>query len=399
MKKENIAVIFGGKSTEHDISIITGLQTLSNVDRTKYSVIPIYISKSGDFYTGSVLEKISTYSESLEENKEVQKAFIFPRENALFTAKNTKNKSRLKIKKICDISCAIVCCHGINGEDGTLQGLLELSNIPYTSSGVLASAISMDKIVMKDVFVANQIKTSEYTYFNRGDYILDKDAVLDNIERLLSYPIFIKPSNLGSSIGISKCMCIEDLKRGIDIAINYDSRILAERGIEENIEVNCAVLGNVDYQVASRVEYPESWGDFLSFDEKYIQRNKDSKLEAETQKDRIKSEKPREKLSAVLEDEVKEIAKKAFKVFNCSGIVRVDSLVCKQSNEIYLNEINTIPGSLAFYLFKDIGYDFKGLLNRLIDIAKKEKNRKEKNKLSYESFALMNFKEGQKLNK
>ncbi len=367
MEKENIAVIFGGKSTEHDISIITGIQTYKNVDREKYNVLPIYISRKGEMFIGNNLEKIETYADFNPKDKKIKKVSFCPGSNFLFLARNSNLFSQ-NFKKQIKIDCAILCCHGINGEDGTLQGLLELCDIPYTSSGVMSSAISMDKIIMKDVFVVNDIKTAKYTYFNKIDYSLNPDEILKNIENSLMYPVFVKPANLGSSIGISKCKDREQLDKAIEIACSYDSRILVEEGIEDNIEANCAVLGNSDYQASSKIEYPKSWSDFLSFDEKYIQR----KMSADETK--VKKTKSNKKLPDEIESKIKIIAENTFKIFSCSGVVRIDFLIDK-NYEIYLNELNSIPGSLAFYLFKD-KFDFKNLLNRLIDIAKKEKMKK-----------------------
>lgn len=408
MKKENVIVIFGGKSTEHDISIITGLQVLSNIDAEKYNAIPIYISKTGLMFTDTSLGLISTYFDFKDDNKKFKKASFISGSNLLFVSRNLDKK--LMFKPTIKISCAVICCHGINGEDGTLQGLLELSNIPYTSPGVLASAVSMDKIIMKDIFVANHIVTAKYVFFNSRDFKLDSNKVVEEIEEKLSYPFFVKPANLGSSIGISKCKDRKGLESAIEIAINYDSRILVEESVENNIEVNCAVFGNADYQIASKIEYPKTWSDFLSFDEKYIQRNKDStdgkfverdkKSEKNTDLEK-KSEidKSVQKLNKKTEIKVQGLAKKVFKIFDCSGVVRIDFLIERKTNLIYLNEINTIPGSLAFYLFKDIGYSFKELLNRLIDLSKKEKIRKDESKFSYQSLALMNFGKGEKGNK
>jgi D-alanine-D-alanine ligase len=395
MQKENVIVIFGGKSTEHDISIITGLQVFANIDREKFNAIPVYISRKGEMFTGNKLGKIETYVNFTSNDKQIKKVAFASGSDYLLASKNHVDKT--KFKPFLKVDCAVICCHGVNGEDGTLQGLLELSNIPFSSSNVLSSAISMDKIIMKDVFVANNIETAKYKYFYKIDYKLESKKILDELEQNLQYPMFVKPANLGSSIGISKCKNREELDNAIEIASNYDNRILVEESIEDNIEVNCAVLGNTDYQIASKIEYPKSWSDFLSFDEKYIQRNKSSKTEVKPEIK--KSTKSKQSVSTEIEEKVKEIAKNAFKIFNCSGVVRIDFLIEKKSGKIYLNELNSIPGSLAFYLFKEQGYTFKTMLSRLIDIAKKEKSKKNSNKFLYESTALANFGSGSKINK
>lgn len=406
MEKENIIVIFGGKSTEHDISIITGLQTFTNVDRDKFNVIPVYIYRTGEMFTGNKLGELESYAKFDKDDKQIKKVSFVPGNSFLFVSKNHPNiinkknfkkpsfiNDKSKFKKFLKVDCAVICCHGMNGEDGTLQGLLELSNIPYTSSGVLSSSVTMDKIIMKDIFVANNIETAKYIYFNKYEYILNSNEILKNIETKLNYPMFVKPSNLGSSIGISKCKNREELDDAIEIAYNYDSRILVEEAILNNVEANCAILGNADYQIVSKIEYPKSWSEFLNFDEKYIQRNKSVNLAEK------KKEEKKQKLPDEVEENIKLVAQNAFKIFNCSGVVRIDFLIDKETKKVYLNELNSIPGSLAFYLFKDKKFDFKILLNRLIDIAKKERERKDGNKFSYESQALANFGKSSKLNK
>lgn len=413
MQKENVVVIFGGKSTEHDISIITGLQAFTNIDREKFNAIPLYISRKGEMFTGDKLGKIETYVNFSSNDKEIKRVSFTSGSDYLFLSKNYPNivdknnkmsciNDKTRFKPALKVDCAVICCHGMNGEDGTLQGLLELSEIPYSSSNVLSSAISMDKIIMKDVFISNNIDTAKYKYFYKLDYKLDPKKILNELEQNLQYPIFVKPANLGSSIGISKCKNREELDRAIEIASNYDKRILVEEGIENNIEANCAVFGNTYYQIASKIEYPKSWSDFLNFDEKYIQRNKNSNSKTQDIKSddqTVKTKQKKDTLSTEIEEKVKQIAKNAFKIFNCSGVVRIDFLIERESGKIYLNELNSIPGSLAFYLFKDQDYTFKTILTRLIDIAKKEKEKKNSNKFLYESMALANFGSGNKVNK
>lgn len=383
MEKEKVLVVFGGKSAEHDISIITGLQTLKNIDREKYDVFPLYISRAGEMFFGRKLEEFESYINF--NRKKFKKATFCPGSKFLYLQIGT-----MFVKKF-EVSCAVVCCHGLNGEDGTLQGLFELCEIPQTSCNAMSSSICMDKIVMKDVLRANGIKTPKSVFINKTDFFLNEKSVLDKIEKeldLFENSCFVKPANLGSSIGISKCHSRDELAEAIDIAGGYDERIIVEQAVEGATEVNCAVLGNSDYQTISSLEYPKSWSSFLSFDEKYIARK-----EASENKE-IKTK----KLSSKTEKQIQEISRKAFNVFDCSGVVRIDFLVGKDG-DIYLNELNSIPGSLAFYLFKEQGIDFKKLISKLIDLAKRKQRDKLKNKFSYQSNALENFGRGNKGNK
>lgn len=408
--KENILVVFGGKSAEHDISIITGLQAISNVDREKYNVIPLYISKENEFFVGEKLCYLSTYMPFLKSKKGIFKASLIAGDSYLYSVKksakiyykgekgeeiiekSTKNakktkKTRKKFKKLVKIDCAVLCCHGKSGEDGSLQGLLNLAGIPYTSSNLTSSSLCLDKIFMKDVIKSNGYDTADYLSFDKTEYILEPEMVFSKIESL-GYPVFLKPANLGSSIGISKCKNREELEVGIEVAIKYDRRILVEKSIENNIEVNCAVFGNGAYVLPSNVEFPKTSNSFLTFDEKYIQRK-----EAVGSAKKVKS-----KISKQQEEKVKELAMALFKTFDCKGVVRIDFLIDKEDNKIYVNELNSIPGSLAFYLFKD-KFDFKTLLNRMIDNAKKAQKEEEKMDLNFTSSALNNFNNSIKMNK
>ena len=380
MKKENVLVIFGGRSAEHDISIITALQTLNNIDKEKYNVYPIYITRDGEMTFGKKLFNLKTYSEFSKKGLKIANFKIGDDYLYLSFGKF--------LKKAFKVSCALICCHGLNGEDGTLQGVLELSKIPYTSSSVLSCSICMDKIIMKDVLRANNLLTPESVCIKKTDYYLNIEKELNKIVKTLNLfdnCCFVKPANLGSSIGISKCKNVSELEEAIEIAFSYDERVIIEKSVENAVEVNCAVLGNSDYQIASSLEYPKSWGSFLNFDEKYILRKNQKNA--------------KKKLSKKMELQIKEMAISAFKIFDCSGVVRIDFLVDEKNEKVFLNELNSIPGSLAFYLFKDEGIDFKTLIDKLIIFGKRKFNEKNNNKFSYESQALAHFGEGNKTNK
>ena len=397
--KENIAVIFGGKSAEHDISIITGLQAISNVDREKYSVIPIYISKENKFYVGEnlcCLESFMPFKSEL-----FTEICFLTGEKYIFSAKKTKRiyfngeknsykrlncdrhksiKQTEKLFKLAQIDCVINCCHGKFGEDGCLAGLLSLCGIAQTSCSVLSAVCCMDKDFMKKLLIQNEIPTPKFLSFMKNDYILDEEKVFKTIEKSLSYPLFVKPASLGSSIGISKVKSKEELEVALDVAFNYDSKVVVENSIENNIEINCAVIGGNGYAMASNVEFPKTKSSFLTFDEKYIERKEASNGRANNCK----------KISKTLENNVKNMAIKAFNAFNCSGVVRIDFLYSKAEKKLYLNELNTVPGSLAFYLFKD-KFSFKELLNELIKIAMKKQSEEEKLCATFNSNALNNF--------
>lgn len=272
MSKLNVGVIFGSRSVEHEVSVITAQQVMAALDRSKYDVVPIYVDKKGRWFTGRPLLSLAFFknieSVQLEEHLTSVVLAPVPRQGRLVRAgwrlrdlfSNIPN-SRLDI--------IIPATHGTCGEDGTLQGLLELADLPYVGSGVLGSAVGMDKIVMKDVFRSNGIPTVKYHWFTRYEWEFDRDQVLDCIQQKLSYPMFVKPSNLGSSVGISKVRDITGLCQAVEIASHYDRRLLVEEGIEDPIEINCSVLGDDKEAIPSICEQPISWSEFLSFEDKY----------------------------------------------------------------------------------------------------------------------------------
>ncbi|SEF52268.1 D-alanine-D-alanine ligase [Caloramator fervidus] len=362
MEKKNVLVMFGGRSVEHEVSVITGLQVVENIDKEKYNVIPLFITKQGEWYTGDVLLDIKNYRDLNELLKKANRVYIEPIPNNPYLKFYPEKGLFKRTKDPIRIDVVFPALHGTHGEDGTIQGLLELCNIPYVGSGVLGSAVGMDKIIMKDIFKANGIPIVNYTWFLRKDYINDSEKVLKHIEEKLKYPMFVKPANLGSSIGISKAKNREELINAIEIAINYDRKVIVEEAVNNPMEINCSVIGfDNDYQ-ASVLEQPVSWQEFLSFEDKYLRGNKNSGMKSAERR-----------IPAPIEDakasEIKELAIKVFKCLDCSGISRIDFLVEKDTMKIYVNEINTMPGSISFYLWEPTGIKFKDLIDKLIGYA------------------------------
>lgn len=361
----NILVLFGGKSSEHDISVITALQAINAIDKVKYNVIPVYVTREGKWLTGEKLLFKETYLNFNEKNfKEVSLNFC---------------KSEIEIKKVISkkikVDCALLCLHGLNGEDGTVQGALELANIPYTSSNVLGSSVCMDKIIMKDIFKANNMSIVDYVWFTREEFEANEDEILDKIYSKIDYPYIVKPCSLGSSIGISKCECEDDLIYAIEVACKYDSRIIVEKAVENLREINCACIGYGNKVRTSMLEEPVSWNKFLSFKDKYLSFSKSATRGEPNLEEDIK-------------EKIKETAVKAF-ISTCqSGVVRIDFLLDSLSGELFINEINTIPGSLANYLFPE---RFGKLIDELITLAIKRENDKKKNNFSYKSAALFEY--------
>ncbi|NLW23246.1 MAG: D-alanine--D-alanine ligase [Tissierellia bacterium] len=373
--KKKVAVIFGGRSVEHEVSVITGLQVIENINKDKYVVIPIYIDKKGKWYTGNSLMEFNNFKKNnlkdlqeviLSLNTDDHNLYIHPESMGLF---------RKRIISRIDIIFPTI--HGTHGEDGTIQGLFELMNIPYVGSGVLSSSVGMDKILMKDVFRANGLPIVDYTWFYRSKWLEDKEKVLLDIENKLDYPLFVKPANLGSSIGISKARDRDSLIESIEIAIRYDRKIIVEKAVENAREINCAVMGYNDKLITSLCEEPIGWEEILTFEDKYVKSN--VKGLGESFSRRIIPADIEENIREKIED----IAKKAFISIDACGNSRIDFLLDKDNN-IYINEINTLPGSIAFYLWKDKGFPFDKLIDEMIDIALKVYEDKNKNMYFYE---------------
>lgn len=400
MEKKNVAVIFGGKTTEHDVAVITGIQFIENMDKTKYNAIPVFIDSDGIWYTGDELLDINVYKHLDNVKSRLTQVLLspIPGKSALM---NTNPGGIFSKKEIAHIDVAVISIHGMNGEDGTVQGLLELANIPYVSSGVLGSALGMDKIAMKAVFKGNDLPILKYEYFLRSEWKKASNEIIQKLESSLRYPMFVKPANLGSSIGISKAKDSKSLAQAIEIAICYDKRIIVEEGVENLIEINCAAMGYDDNIETSVCEEPTNWEEFLTFEDKYIHNNSKSGTQKSggqkgmAQMDRkIPADIPQD-----LTEKIQELTKLAFKHLNCSGVARIDFIIDKTTMTPYINEINTIPGSFSFYLWQYNGIKYPELIDRLINIAEKIHHDKNLNTYSFTSNIMNNVTKSTKLNK
>lgn len=385
---KNVGILFGGRSVEHEVSVITAMQIIENIDKTKFNPIPIYVNKNGEWLVSESFLKFESFKNEKYENvKKIilspnykdQNLYIHPNDIKLFTKKDLDS-----------IDVFFPAFHGTNGEDGTIQGLLELIGLPYVGAGVLSSAVGMDKIIMKDIFKSNGIPVVDYTYYYRSSWRTNKEAVLKDIESKITYPLFVKPANLGSSIGISKVKSNADLESAIELAFSYDRKIIIEKAVEDPREINCAVMGYEDDLEVSLCEEPLGWKEILSFDDKYVKQNSKT-----TKGDKNKNIPAN--LSDELRTKIENYAKLAFKSIDCRGNARIDFLV--KEEDVYVNEINTMPGSIAFYLWEGRGYSFKELISKMIDIAIKAQKDKEANMYTYDSNLFKRTQFGAKIKK
>ena len=351
MEKLRIGVIFGGVSSEHDVSKVSGTSVIKNLNKEKYEITPIYIDKNGKWYTYErALEEIEILDIDADVSDDIK-----PIDNIERIVKNV------------DVIFPVL--HGLGGEDGSIQGLFEMFKVPYVGCGILASSVGMDKVYTKIIFEKANIKQAKYEYVRKyedGYIYIDKEfneeivnlnQVAIKIEKSLSYPMFVKPSNSGSSVGINKVTNIEELKKAIEYASNFDKKVLIEEGIVGK-EVECAVLGNEDV-ISSCVGEIKPAESFYTFDAKY--KNQESKV-------LIPADLPKE-----MSNRIRNLAIKAFKAIDGKGLSRVDFFANEKTDEIYINEINTLPGftTISMYpkLFENVGIPYTELLDKLIQLA------------------------------
>jgi len=362
MDKKRVAVIFGGISPEHEVSVITGLQALENLDKEKFIGIPVYVSKSGELFTGNNLLRIETYRNLLTISQKSQRAqpYLDNKEKGIQPVSNNLIPFR---QKIVNIDVIFPCFHGGVGENGAFQGFFDLTNIPYVGSGVLASATGMDKVVMKQLFEQAGLSITKYYWFYRNNWENDQAKILKEIKQKLIFPLFVKPANAGSSIGVAKVKNDEELKNAIEVAFLFDRKVIIEESFEGR-EINISVMGNSGSDLeASVCEEVIPSKDLLSYDDKYKSENSKSKGMASTTR-KIPASLPKE-----VEAKIQSMAKLAYETLDCSGLARIDFMFNEKKNQVIVLEVNTIPGSLSFYLWEPKGITFKELLTRLIDLA------------------------------
>ena len=389
--KIRLGVIFGGESVEHEVSIISAIQAMNKIDSEKYDIVPIYITKDRQWYTGEMLKDIESYSD-MSLIKKYAKNVVLYEKNGRFLLQN-KNGLHGVVKEI-DIAFPIV--HGTNVEDGVLQGYLESVGIPFVGGDVYASSVGQDKLFMKEIFEHEDLPICKYIWFYDVDYNNDDTKILADIKKL-GYPVIVKPARLGSSVGIKTAHNEEEVKEVIDDAIRYDNKIIVEKLVQDLMEVNISVLGNYENQNVSAIEQVMPTKDFLTYEDKYIGSSKvKGKLGAKFKSSKGMASASRivpAKLEKGLKEEIEDIAVKAFKALGSSGVVRIDFLVDKKTNKVYINEVNNIPGSLSFYLWEPIGKEYTELLDDLVNIGIKDYKKRTSKTHSFETNILKGFTE------
>ena len=394
--KTKVAVIFGGNSVEHEVSVTSGLQAFEALDREKYDVIPVYLSKDNRFYIGEGIGSIKSYKNMTECLKKADQ--VIPVKGAQGVDLVYYPLKRIGRPVAASFDVVLPVVHGTNVEDGTLMGLLEILGVPYAACDVIASALSMDKMRMKSVLGDAGLPVLPALQFTGQAYASDSETVMGKIEDVFAYPVIVKPVNLGSSVGISRATDRAGLQAALDLAAGFSERILVERAVPNLREINCAVLGDEHDAQASVCEEPLNATDILSYSDKYMSGGKGSKGGKSAGMADLKRRCPAE-LPDGMTEQVQELAVKAFQALGCLGVARIDFLNDKESGELWINEINAIPGSLSFYLWEAAGISFKELLDRMIALAFKRQREREVLTFSYDTNLLAGAADGLSMGK
>ena len=376
--KTNVAVFFGGRSVEHEISVISALQAINAFDKEKYNIIPIYISKQGRWYTGDNLLDIRNYRDMKKVIEDAEEVFMRPEYGDYNLYKVNTGMFSKRNPVVAELHVVIPVLHGTNGEDGIFEGLLETIGIPFAGCNTLSSANGMDKITMKMILRECGVPVVDYVWFTDRQWLSSKDDIISKVESKLGYPVIVKPANLGSSVGIGKASNREELMEKVDNAEKFSQRIIVEHMIEQLKEINCSVLGDADEHESSVCEEPIKTGDFLSYEDKYMGGSKTTAGMQASEK-RIPADLPE-----AVSEKIRCMAGETFRVLSCHGVSRVDVMVDEKDNSIYVNEINTIPGSLSFYLWEASGISFTQLMDRLVQLALKRKRAIDRKTFTYD---------------
>ncbi|MEE0058403.1 MAG: D-alanine--D-alanine ligase family protein [[Bacteroides] pectinophilus] len=368
--KTRVAMMFGGKSVEHEVSVISGIQAYMSMDTDKYDVIPVYMTKNNEMYIGDSIGDIESYKNIDELLKKSQRVIMINEDGRVKLVQYPVKKLGKNVEVGIDVAFPVV--HGTNVEDGGFQGYLKTMGIPFVGCDVTASAIGMDKYITKLVLKESNVPVLDARLYTLSDYA-DMESMMNDIENVFGYPVIVKPVNLGSSVGISVAKSRVELANSVDDAFRYATKVLVEHAITNLREINCSVLGDENDAIASECEEPLHTKDILSYEDKYVSNAKGSGSKGMASVSRrIPAELAPEK-----REEVRELAVRSFKALGCNGVSRIDFMIDADTDKLYFNEINTIPGSLAFYLWEPVGVPYKELLDRMIQLALKREHTEE----------------------
>ncbi|MBO4908396.1 MAG: D-alanine--D-alanine ligase [Lachnospiraceae bacterium] len=364
--KTRIALMFGGRSVEHEVSVISGIQAYMAIDKEKYEITPVYLTKNNEMYVGEDVGKIESYRDIPALLNRSTRVIMINEGDGVHMVSHKAGLFGKKTDIPVDLAFPVV--HGTNVEDGALQGYFKTLGLPFVGCDVTASAVGMDKYVQKAVLKDNDIPVLDSYIYTMADYE-KMDDLMNDIEAKIGYPVIVKPFNAGSSVGITVAKDRSELSKAIDEAYSYARKIIAEHAITKLREINCAVLGDENVAEASEIEEPLHSKDILSYEDKYCSGG--GKKTGSSQGMAGVSRKIPAEVSPEMREEIRSIAVKAFQKLGCNGVARIDFMIDEETGKFYYNEINTIPGSLAFYLWEALGMKYKEQLDRMIELALK----------------------------
>lgn len=383
--KIKVGVFFGGESVEHEVSIISAIQAINNMDTEKYDIIPVYITKESTMYVGEKIGNIESYKDIKKLLVESQQVILIRDENKVKLIKYPMKKFGNNEYDYIDVAFPIV--HGTNVEDGALQGYFKTLKIPFVGCDVTASAVGMDKYIMKTVLKYNDIPVLDGNIYGYHEYEEDAKGLIERIEKEISFPLIVKPVNLGSSVGIKIAKDKKALAEALEYAFTFAKKILVERAVMNLREINCSVLGDFESAIPSECEEPVGSDEILSYEDKYISNGSKSGSKGMSS---LKRKLPAD-LTKEMKEKIQSLAVKTFKVLGCNGVSRIDFII-ENNQDVYVNEINTIPGSLSFYLWNATGMNYKEQLNKMIDLALKRSREEKDISYSFETNILSGIK-------
>lgn len=385
-----VGVIFGGRSVEHEVSVMTGLRAIKNLDKETYNIVPVYISKEGVWYTGDALLDMTNYKQLDKLLADSPEVFMTPKynDNTLYF-KNYPTTLNVDI--------LLLALLGATGENGAFQGFCEFKGIPFAGCGTLASAVCMDKVFTKFLLESQNLPFVPYRYFYDFEWYTEQETIIEKIKTTLSFPVVVKPADQGSSVGVTKATSETELIEAVRIALQFTNKVLVDKAIQPLKEVNCSVMGDVEEPKPSLLEEPKITGELLSYHDKYVRGVKSAKMNVSSRNisranasgatvsdwARIPAD-----INETLTAQIRECAVAVFRTMNCSGVVRIDFLLDVNQNSFYVNEINTIPSSLSSYIWEPSGVAFKDVLDKLIKTGIKRWREQQQHVSSYTDFNL-----------
>lgn len=393
--KLNTAVFFGGESVEHEVSIISGHQAMKALNPDKYNVIPVYVAKDRKLYVGEALNDMKNYTDLNALKNKCTQVMLVNEDNKV-VIKPVKTTMFGK-KELGTIDVAIPVMHGTNGEDGTIQGFFEMLKVPYAGCDLYAAAVGQDKVLQKHILADNDLPITNWFWVYGNEIDDHKDEVLRKVHKLI-YPVILKPARTGSSVGISIAHNDEEYLECFEDARQYDEKVITEKVVKPMIELNCSVLGDYEEARASVIEQvgSVSGDELLSYKDKYQGGGKGAKGIKSGSKDAGMASTARIVPAPITPEQTKlvqDLALKTFRVLGASGVCRIDFMMDAETKTVYVNEINTIPGSLAFYLWKEEGMSFTALMDKLVDLALQRERRRSRMTFSYDTNLLSTYSE------